>query len=132
MTLQPSITGARVRVRPGPDQPEKNDGDPAPARTVDYMCRQGHQFGLRFFIDAEPPPEWTCRSCSEIAVPAATVTHEGDELHTEPAAHEPAHPGAWYTRYHRRQVFARRSDDELDALLAERLTALRADSADTA
>jgi hypothetical protein len=85
--------------------------DPVPRHNVRYVCPNGHQFDMPFAVEADVPATWECRSCGASALrvdaerPAAKVT-------------KPA-------RTHWDMLLERRSVDELEVILAERLEQLR-------
>lgn len=121
-----TFSGSTPSSRPGPRPVSgtREDDEPlAPAQRVEYRCPQGHLTSLRMHPKAEPPTGWDCTTCGSAAVlvdgrPAVTNSGVGPGGENP---HAPARPGGWYTHHHRAQVFARRSADELEALLAERL-----------
>lgn len=92
--------------------------EPCATRIVGYRCPAGHHFLLRFAAEAdEIPTTWSCRC--------------GDDGHTDAQdARTPVlTPAQRYARARRKthsdQLHERRSIDELNALLAERLAVLR-------
>lgn len=84
---------------------------PAPRQRVAYQCPDGHQFELPFSAEAEVPPVWECTRCG---VEAVRVDGE------EPVAKHIKPP-----RTHWDMLLERRSRDELEELLSERLELLR-------
>ncbi len=76
-----------------------------------YGCTNGHHFSVPFSIEAEVPQTWECRFCGAIA-----VRNDG-------AAPAPV-PGK-IPRTHWDMLLERRSIPELEAILAERLAAMR-------
>jgi rubredoxin len=85
--------------------------DLAPRQTVEYACRNGHRFEMPFSVEAEIPPEWECRACGQTAL---LVDGEGPEE----KAGKPA-------RTHWDMLMERRTIEELEEVLAERLAVLR-------
>ncbi|MGQ7313486.1 RNA polymerase-binding protein RbpA [Microbacterium arabinogalactanolyticum] len=85
-------------------------------RATTYKCDTcGHETTLMFAADAEPPQTWECRSCSAEAllqVDGASVKLEEND---EKAA-----------RTHWDMLLERRTRDELEELLADRLAYVRA------
>lgn len=78
--------------------------------TVYFDCPNGHEFAIPFAGDAEVPANWECR-CSSIAL----------RRNVEVPDEKPAKPA----RTHWDMLLERRSVEELEALLAERLDLLR-------
>ena len=137
------MSTARTRVRgtvPGrgnrPTEPDSDHIEPAPTWRVTYDCPNGEGHALTVTMFADPttsiPTEWQCPKHGTTAhittAPdgATTVTPTQDVRAQRLAIHEPARPGCWYTTHHREQVTKRRTTEELQALLDERLAALRA------
>lgn len=81
-------------------------------KQVIYACANGHEFGVAMATDAEAPTAWMCRCGIEA------------ELRDLPADEEqkPAKP----QRTHWDMLLERRSVEELQVLLDERLELLRA------
>lgn len=109
-----------------------DDGTVAPTARVTYGCPRGHVTTLTIHEEAPVPPQWDCGTC--FATAALTTDVHPERLAEAPAgpsgprganAHTPAHEGAWFTTNHIQQLHARRTDAELEALLEDRLTALR-------
>lgn len=84
---------------------------PSERQTVVYVCPEGHRIELPFSIEAEIPPTWECR-CGGEALLLDGVAPERKP--TKPA------------RTHWDMLLERRSIPELEELLEERLTLLRA------
>lgn len=84
----------------------------AERQTVSYNCPRGHRFDVTFSVEAEIPPLWDCPKCGAEALRMATDRPE-DKI-VKPA------------RTHWDMLLERRSIDELQALLDERLELLRA------
>lgn len=86
-----------------------------------YVCTQcGRESVLTFAVDAEVPEAWECRTCGAEAVlrvgnTVAEVDHSGDKT----------------PRTHWDMLLERRSIPELEELLEERLTLLRARRGET-
>lgn len=99
----------------------------AERRIVHYDCPRGHDVPLLFAIGAEAPREWPCPTCQEPATlhGAPAPDDPGDDALTAEQLHSPAFPGSWATRFHLRELHKRRTNDELEATLAERLHELR-------
>ena len=85
----------------------------APRFEAIYDCPNGHTIILPFSVDAELPGQWECR-CGE---PAELLEGEAVEVEEKPV--KPA-------RTHWDMLLERRSLPELEELLEERLTLLRA------
>ncbi|MGH3322051.1 MAG: RNA polymerase-binding protein RbpA [Streptosporangiaceae bacterium] len=85
--------------------------DLAPRADVRYDCPKGHQFSVPFAVDAEIPTTWECRYCG------VTALKVDGELPT-PKKAKP-------TRTHWDMLLERRSVDDLEEVLAERLALLR-------
>lgn len=84
---------------------------PAPRQLVGYYCPEGHSVELPFAADAEIPQVWECPRCGSEA-----VLQDGDR--PEPKRVKPP-------RTHWDMLLERRSIDELEDLLSERLEMLR-------
>ena len=85
--------------------------DSAPRLDVGYVCPQGHRFTMPFSVEADVPATWECRVCG------AESLREDAEL-PEPKKVRPQ-------RTHWDMLLERRSIDELEELLSERLEILR-------
>lgn len=81
-------------------------------QNVDYTCPVGHAFDIPFAIDAEVPDAWDCPICSKTAV------RNGVEDFQEENTAKPQ-------RNHWEHLIERRTEEELQILLDERLEALR-------
>ncbi|MGO1317399.1 MAG: RNA polymerase-binding protein RbpA [Cellulomonadaceae bacterium] len=91
---------------------ETDEGvDFAPRFQAHYDCSNGHTIILPFSTEAEVPVEWECR-CGETA-----LLRDADR--PEPKAGKPV-------RTHWDMLLERRTVSELEELLDERLTLLRA------
>lgn len=86
--------------------------DLAPRQDVTYDCPQGHRFAVPFSTEAEVPDTWECRYCGTSALKV-----DGDS----PDSKKSKPP-----RTHWDMLLERRSVDDLEEVLAERLEALRA------
>ena len=87
------------------------DTDLAPRQMVAYACPRGHQFTVPFASEADVPSTWQCTECSSIALLLDGTPPE-----------EKAGKPAWT---HWDMLLERRSIDDLEVLLAERLDLLR-------
>ncbi|MFB4320321.1 RNA polymerase-binding protein RbpA [Actinomadura sp. 21ATH] len=86
--------------------------DLAPRQEVDYTCTKGHRFTVTLAAEAEVPMTWECRSCG------ATALRVDGEL---PQAKKGKTP-----RTHWDMLMERRTLEDLEEVLAERLEILRA------
>jgi hypothetical protein len=84
---------------------------PAPRQRVSYQCPEGHLVELPFSTEAEVPPIWECPRCG-----AEAVRVDGDG---------PVDKNLKPPRTHWDMLLERRSREELEELLAERLELLR-------
>jgi hypothetical protein len=84
----------------------------AERQRVSYTCPHGHAFEMIFSVEAEVPALWDCPKCGAEALRIATDRPE--EKVAKPA------------RTHWDMLLERRSIDELQVLLDERLELLRA------
>jgi hypothetical protein len=87
------------------------DHDLAPRRSVVYACPKGHDFTVSFADDAESPMVWECR------------LHGNEASLVDGAAPEPKKTKP--PRTHWDMLMERRSVQQLEELLDERLTELR-------
>jgi RNA polymerase-binding protein len=78
---------------------------PAPHQLARYTCARGHEFTVTLAAAATPPGSWECRC----GAPAGTVQPAGKPEHERRI----------------RLLLQRRTLAELEAMLAERLTAIR-------
>ena len=85
--------------------------DLAPRQEVAFDCPKGHRFTVPFSAEAELPINWECRVCGALA-----VTATGD-MPTPKKAKPP--------RSHWDMLMERRSVEDLEAVLAERLEVIR-------
>jgi len=85
--------------------------EPAERQVAAYRCPNGHRFSVPFAVEAEVPATWECRFCG-----TAAAREDGT---APPAARvKPA-------RSHWDMLLERRSIEELEAILDERLEVLR-------
>lgn len=80
---------------------------------VGFDCPQGHHFEVTFAEEAELPTEWQCSRCGEIAKRSDGVEAPAKEVKPQ--------------RTHWDMLRERRSIEELEELLAERLDQIRGD-----
>jgi rubredoxin len=85
--------------------------DLAPRQEVSFDCPNGHHFAVPFAAEAEIPATWECRVCGAAAI---TVTGE-----------LPAPKKAKPPRTHWDMLLERRSIEDLEEVLAERLAVIR-------
>jgi len=86
--------------------------DLAPRQEVAYDCPKGHHFAVPFSAEADVPHTWECRACGAVA-----IRIDGEE----PQGKKSKPP-----RTHWDMLLERRSIDDLEDVLAERLGVLRA------
>nr|BFF26196.1 RNA polymerase-binding protein RbpA [Glycomyces mayteni] len=84
----------------------------APRQTRDYVCPQGHRFEVPFAVEAEIPLTWECRLDGTTA-----KLVDGEEPETKKV--KPP-------RTHWDMLLERRSMEELEEILDERLQEMRA------
>ena len=85
--------------------------DLAPRQDVAFDCPNGHHFSVPFAAEAELPATWECRVCGAIAL-AAT-------------GESPSPKKAKPPRSHWDMLMERRTVEDLEAVLAERLEVIR-------
>jgi hypothetical protein len=85
--------------------------DVAPRQMVAYNCPLGHHFEVPFSVEADIPATWECRTCGRIALRVDGASPEEKPL-------KPA-------RTHWDMLMERRTREELEEILAERLEVLR-------
>ncbi len=85
---------------------------PSERRLTTYVCAQGHRTELPFSVEADVPPTWECRCGLD-----AKLQGGGPEPDAKPAKH---------VRTHWDMLLERRSIDDLEEVLAERLAELHA------
>jgi hypothetical protein len=81
----------------------------APRQLAPYVCARGHRFEVTFAADVEAPAAWECRCGAPAA--AAAAGHDGG--------------AAGDHSRHVATVFGRRTQAELENLLAARLAQVR-------
>ncbi|MDQ0612892.1 ribosomal protein L37AE/L43A [Microbacterium sp. W4I4] len=85
-------------------------------RSTTYKCEScGHETTLMFSAEAEPPQTWECRACGAEAV----LQVDGASVKLEESDQKAA-------RTHWDMLLERRSRDELEELLEDRLAYVRA------
>lgn len=89
----------------------------SPRRPVEYLTDRGHRFTVMFDADAEPPTEWTDLKSGEIGF---LDDEAGRTAREEFAEKESSQRTPWD------MLIERRSREELEELLEERLKLLRA------
>lgn len=119
----------------------------APTQTVLFVCEAQHSTEVKFHAQVtELPPQWDCSSCHKPARFVASVTPQSDEVvpdprrgYVDPSVLNPEQdedtdvykgllPREKYSHFtpeHHAALRARRTEEELEALLAERLAILR-------
>ena len=85
--------------------------DLAPRQEVAFDCPKGHRFSVPFAAEAEVPSKWECRICGAVA-----MTATGDQ---------PTIAKAKPPRSHWDMLMERRTVEDLEAVLAERLEVIR-------
>jgi hypothetical protein len=86
----------------------------APRQDVVYACPRGHQTVLPFSVDAEVPAGWECRTCGARAERVGAGPDQASKPGKRPRTH-------WD------MLLERRTFDDLEEVLAERLAVLRGD-----
>jgi len=89
----------------------------APRRRVEYVTDRGRRFSIMFDADAEPPAEWNDQRSGEVGFL--------DDAAGQAARQEFEEKGQ-QQRTHWDMLMERRSREELEELLEERLSLLRA------
>lgn len=85
-------------------------------RATTYKCEEcGHETTLMFSAEAEPPQKWECRSCGAEAV----LQVDGASVKLEETDEKAA-------RTHWDMLLERRTREELEELLEDRLAFIRA------
>ncbi|GAA3946155.1 RNA polymerase-binding protein RbpA [Microbacterium soli] len=85
-------------------------------RATTYKCDAcGHETTLMFSAEAEPPQTWECRNCSADAV----LQVDGASVKLDESEEKPA-------RTHWDMLLERRTREELEEILADRLAYVRA------
>jgi rubredoxin len=85
--------------------------DLAPRRASTYDCPEGHSFKMPFSVEAYVPYTWECRVCG-----ATATLRDGEEPEPVKGRHQRT---PWD------MLLERRTTDDLQALLDERLSLLR-------
>ncbi|MFS3130384.1 RNA polymerase-binding protein RbpA [Nocardioides sp. Bht2] len=83
----------------------------AARQQVAYSCPQGHQFEITMSTEADIPANWECPRCGAVSLNV-------DGIEPEEKTEKPA-------RTHWDMLLERRSLDELEVILTERLELLR-------
>ena len=83
----------------------------AARQQVGYKCPQDHTFEITMSVEADIPANWECPRCGELGLSV-------DGIKPEEKAEKPA-------RTHWDMLLERRSIDELEAILTERIELLR-------
>lgn len=108
MSERSSLRGSRLGALSYEDE---RGVELAARQQVSYDCERGHRFAVTFADEAEVPVVWECPRCG-----ASALRLEHDR--PEPKAGKPA-------RTHWDMLLERRSLDDLEEVLAERLDLLR-------
>jgi hypothetical protein len=87
------------------------DTDLAPRQEVAFDCPKGHHFTVPFAAEAELPATWECRVCGATALAAS--------------GESPVPKKVKPPRSHWDMLLERRTVDDLEAVLAERLEVIR-------
>ncbi|WP_125612016.1 RNA polymerase-binding protein RbpA [Specibacter cremeus] len=102
-----SLRGMRL----GAQSMETESGvEPAPRQRVEYRCADGEQVFVTFSMEAEIPPVWVSKTGKE------AILVDGEK---------PVDANAKPVRTHWDMLLERRTEAELEQILADRLTALR-------
>ena len=83
----------------------------APRQVTHYVCPAGHTTSMPFSVEAEIPDLWECRTCGVEA-----IIRDGVRPEQKPGKH---------VRTHWDMLLERRTIDDLEVLLQERLEVLR-------
>ena len=83
----------------------------APRQMIAFDCAKGHRFEVPFSVEADLPSNWECRVCG-------APSHRVD-------GYEPSLKAVKPPRTHWDMLMERRTVDDLEVLLAERLALLR-------
>ncbi|MDR1214904.1 MAG: RNA polymerase-binding protein RbpA [Propionibacteriaceae bacterium] len=104
MTDRPTRTATTGTLEPAPEA--------GPSRVeVGFICPQGHHFDLVFSCQAELPTTWDCARCGRVATRADGTP--------------PPPPPVDTALTHWDRLLQRRSLEELEQLLSQRLAELR-------
>lgn len=104
-----TLRGSRM----GATSYEQETREVAERHRVTFHCAQGHRTEVTFAADAEIPSVWECRTCGGYAAPRGAAI---------PQPRQPVRP----IRTPFDMLMERRTRDDLEDLLAERLEVLRA------
>jgi hypothetical protein len=85
--------------------------DLAPRQEVPFDCPNGHHFSVPFAAEAELPPMWECRVCGAMA--------------TASTGESPSPKKVKPPRSHWDMLMERRTVEDLEAVLAERLEVVK-------
>lgn len=108
MSERSSLRGSRLGATSYEDE---RGVDFAARQSVAYDCPDGHDFVMTFAAEADIPGLWECPRCGR---PALRATGE-----------QPTTKAAKAARTHWDMLLERRSTDDLEVLLTERLQLLR-------
>lgn len=111
MSERATLRGSRLG---GTSFEDENGVEFAPRQNVAYDCPRGHQFEIPMSQDAEVPYTWECPRCG-------AESRQHDATAPDADADKPA-------RTHWDMLLERRSIDELEEILSERLELLRSGS----
>ena len=81
----------------------------------EYICANGHTNEVVFAADAELPEFWQCRKCSELGALVVDGKHVALETQSDRAG-----------RSHWEMLLERRTKEELEEILKERIAYIRA------
>lgn len=102
-----SMRGSRL----GSTSYESDSAENAPRRLTTFMCPEGHQFTLPFFLEADEIPDtWECE-CGELAL--------------RQGAKQPEVKPVKIAKSHYDMLMERRTKKDLENLLKERMELLR-------
>lgn len=102
-----SLRGMRLGAQ---SMETENGVEPAPRQRVEYRCEDGEQVFVTFAAEAEIPPVWVSKSGKE------AVLVDGEK---------PVDSNEKPVRTHWDMLLERRTPEELEQILADRLKALR-------
>ena len=108
MSERSTLRGSRLGA---PSYEDERGVEFAERQTVAYSCTAGHRFEVTFSTEAEVPALWDCPRCG--AESRRVAADRPDEAPIKPA------------RTHWDMLLERRSIEDLEALLDERLELLR-------
>lgn len=104
-----SATGITGTIGSRPSRQNETYVEYEPRIVYAYQCPKQHVIPVTLHFQADPPPTWTCPTCS------APATLDGKPADTAPNGNEQR------TKTHMDQLKERRSEEELEALLEEAL-----------